>query len=205
MAKTDARTRLDPAERRRQLIALGVGALAERPLAAITPDLLAEAAGVSRGLVFHYFGSKSRLHHEIVSAARDSLMRATEPRTDLDPEHRLRDTIERFVRFAVEHRPTFYSLVRGAASDDEDVRRTVDEVRDAQADRLAAVFGERGVVIDARVRLGLRSWVALAEQALTDGSAAPAVDQDDLADFLVGTAHAVVGLLVPESAGRAIP
>jgi AcrR family transcriptional regulator len=194
MPSPERRTRLTPEERRRQLIAIGVNALATQPLEAITIEFLAAEAGVSRGLVFYYFNSKTGLHHEIVRTARDSLMHATEPRPELPAAERLNDTLERFVVFARDHRLTFFSLVRGAASGDETVREIVDEVRSAQADRLIAMFGELGIAPSARVRVALRSWVALAEQALIDGAVNAELEPGELVDFLERSARAVVDL-----------
>jgi len=50
----ERRTRLTPDERRAQLVALGVAALAHSPLEDVTMELLSEQAGVSRALLFHY-------------------------------------------------------------------------------------------------------------------------------------------------------
>ncbi|MER7796753.1 TetR/AcrR family transcriptional regulator [Microbacterium sp. NPDC096154] len=196
MSAPDRRTRLSPEERRRQLIAIGVGLLAHQPLEAVTIERVAAEAGVSRGLVFRYFGSKTGLHEQITVAVRDGLMRATEPRPELPPLDRLRDTITRFVAFAVDHRLTFYSLVRGAASGDHTVREIVDQVRDAQTDRLAAVFGDLGIAPSVRLRIALRAWVALAEQALVDGAVSTALDADELVDLLVGSVRAIVQVAI---------
>jgi AcrR family transcriptional regulator len=185
---------LTPEERRKQLIALGVNALVDKPLEAITIEFLAAEAGVSRGLVFYYFNSKTGLHHELIRTARDSLMRATEPKPELPPAERLHDTLERFVTFAHEHSQTFYSLVRGTASGDETVRQIVDEVRSAQAERLAVMFRELGVDVTPRVRVALRSWVALAEQALVDGAINRALGHDELLTFLERSCLSVVEL-----------
>ena len=67
---TDRRTRLTPDERRAQLVALGVAFLADNPLDELTIEDLSARAGVSRGLLFHYFGSKQGLHREVVRTAR---------------------------------------------------------------------------------------------------------------------------------------
>lgn len=190
---------MTPEERRKQLIALGVNALADRPLDEVTIESLAAAAGVSRGLVFYYFNSKTGLHHELVRAARDSLMRATEPKPELPPTERLHDTLERFVIFAREHRQTFFSLVRGAASGDEDVREIVEQVRSAQTERLVDMFRELGVEPTARLTLALRAWVALAEQALIDGAVNHELAPEELVAFLEHSCTAVVGLAAPRA------
>ena len=151
----DRRSRLSPEERRAQLVALGVAALVDQPLESLTIEQLSQRAGVSRGLLFHYFGSKQGLHREVVRTARDSMLRATEPAVDLPPIERLRDTLTRIVHFVRDHRGTFYSLVRGAASGSPEVREVVEQARLAQAERLMEVFRELGARDSELLRIGL--------------------------------------------------
>ena len=73
------RTRLDPAQRRAQLIDLGARMLAERPLEQISVEDIADQAGVSRGLLFHYFASKSEFHLAIVRHSSEQMLQRTEP------------------------------------------------------------------------------------------------------------------------------
>ena len=95
--------------------------LVDKPLDQLTIEELSARAGVSRGLLFHYFGSKQGLHRDVVRTARDSMLHATEPIPDLPPLERLHDTLARIVAFVREHSGTFYSLVRGVASGDTDI------------------------------------------------------------------------------------
>lgn len=194
-ARGERRTRLAPEDRRAQLIALGVESLADRPLHDLGIDSLARRAGVSRALLFHYFGSKQGLHREVVSVARDSMLRATEPVLGLAPLDRLHDTLTRIVGFVGEHSGTFYSLVRGVASGDTEVRAVIEQARTAQADRVIAVFRELGMPDSAMLRFALRSWVAFAEEALVgraQGSALLAeLDDEQLVQLLVRSAIAV--------------
>ncbi|WP_025158504.1 TetR/AcrR family transcriptional regulator [Leifsonia aquatica] len=192
---TDRRTRLTPDERRAQLVALGVALLAERPLDDLTIDTLSEKAGVSRGLLFHYFGSKQGLHREVVRTARDSMLHATEPLAELPPLDRLRDTLARIVRFVREHHGTFYSLVRGVASGDSEVRAVVEEAREEQAGRVVAAFLELGVTDTPMLRIALRSWVAFAEEALVETALVPELSADDIVGFLERSARGVVAAL----------
>jgi AcrR family transcriptional regulator len=53
-----ARTRLDPEVRREQIIDAAERVLRRRDPSEVTFEQLAEAAGVSRGLVYNYFGDK---------------------------------------------------------------------------------------------------------------------------------------------------
>ncbi len=193
----ERRTRLTPDERRAQHVALGVAALAHSPLEDVTIELLGRQAGVSRALVFHYFGSKQGLHHAIVETARDSMLRATELRPELPPLDRLRDTLLRVVAFVREHPATFYSLVRGAASGSLEVRDLVDEARQAQAERAVSVFLELGEPDSRRLRIGLRAWVAMAEQELVDAALQTDIPAEAIVDLLMATARATADACAP--------
>jgi AcrR family transcriptional regulator len=190
--ESDRRTRLTPDERRAQLVALGVAFLADKPLDQLSIEELSAQAGVSRGLLFHYFGSKQGLHREVVRTARDSMLYATEPVDDLPPLERLHDTLVRIVGFVRDHSGTFYSLVRGVASGDTEVRAVVEEARVEQAERVVAVFLELGVADTPLLRIALRSWVAFAEEALVEGAIGGGLPADEFVGFLERSARAVV-------------
>ena len=195
----ERRTRLTPEDRSAQLIALGVASLASRPLHALSIDWLSAEAGVSRALLFHYFGSKQGLHREVVRVARDSMLRATEPVLELEPLDRLRDTLSRIVLFVREHQGTFYSLVRGVASADEEVREVVEQARVEQTERVVIVFLQLGVPDTPLLRVALRSWVSFAEETLVETAAVDATVESDaeLVDFLVRSAVAVTSAVDP--------
>lgn len=197
----ERRTRLTSEDRSAQLIALGVASLVDRPLHSLSIEWLSAQAGVSRALLFHYFGSKQGLHREVVQVARDSMLRATAPAPDLEPLERLHDTLTRIVQFVREHRGTFYSLVRGVASADLEVREVVEQARAEQAGRVIAVFLELGMTDTPLLRMALRSWVAFAEEALVQ-SAAPDSELPDgeLVAFLERSALAVASAVDPARA-----
>jgi AcrR family transcriptional regulator len=189
---TDRRTRLTPDERRAQLVALGVAHLADHPLDALTIEELSAQAGVSRALLFHYFGSKQGLHREVVRTARDSMLHATEPIPELPPRERLHDTLTRIVGFVRDHSGTFYSLVRGVASGDEEVRVVIEEARAEQAERILAVFLELGAEDTPLLRIGLRSWIAFAEDVLVASAIGTDLPSEDIVAFLERSANGVV-------------
>lgn len=195
--QADRRTRLTPEQRRAQLVALGVAAIVDRPLESLTIEGLAESAGVSRALLFHYFGTKQGLHREVVLTARDSMLRATEPSAELPPLERLHETLTRIVQFVRDHRGTFFSLVRGAASGDQEVRAVVEQARSVHADRIIAVFYELGTPDSELLRIALRSWVAFAEETLVEIALNTEMPSDEIVAFLERTAKAVAGAVNP--------
>ena len=189
--EAERRTRLSPENRRAQLVALGVAALVEHPLETVTIAYLSREAKVSRGLLFYYFESTQGLHRELVRTARDSMLRATEPLPDLPPRERLHDTLTRIVQFVRDHRGTFYSLVRGAASGDREVREVVEQARGLHAERVIAVFRELGVVDSELLRIALHSWVAFAEEALVESALNTEMPSEEIVAFLERSVKAV--------------
>ncbi|MCX7521412.1 TetR/AcrR family transcriptional regulator [Microbacterium sp. STN6] len=196
--QADRRTRLTPHERRAQLIALGVAFLADHPLDELSMEYLSSKAGVSRTLLFHYFDSRKGLHREVVRTARDSMLHATEPSPHLAPLDRLRDTLTRIVAFVREHRGTFYSLVRGVASGDSEVREVIDQARAQQAERVIAVFLEQGAGDSEMLRIALRSWVAFAEEVLVESALGSEMPSAQIVAFLERSAVAVAGAVEGE-------
>lgn len=186
------RSRLTPEDRRTQLVAVGIGFLADHPLGELSMDELARRAEVSRALLFHYFESKQGMHRAVVTTARDSLLQATAPRAELPPRERIDDTLRRFASFVRDHRGTFISLVRGIASGDPTVRALVDEARELNAAHLREAFVELGVPDSPIVRIALRAWVSFAEEVFISLASDDDVDDAELIAFLVRTLDAAV-------------
>jgi len=189
---SEPRSRLNPDERRAQLIAIGVQFLVDHPLDELTIDELATRAGVSKALIFHYFDSRQGVERAIVTTARDSLLLATEPRADLPPRERIRDTLLRIAGFVRDHSGTFSSLVRGVASGDPAVRTIVDQSRDLNANRLLEAFQELGAPNEVALRVALRAWVSFTEEALLELVVDRRIDDETVVDFLEKTLDGVV-------------
>jgi AcrR family transcriptional regulator len=58
--------RLEPDERREQILEHAVKLFSERPYAEVSTTDIARVTGVARGLINHYFGSKRGLYLEVV-------------------------------------------------------------------------------------------------------------------------------------------
>lgn len=192
--------RLSRDDRRAQLLASGVAFLIDQPLDALSIEVLADREGVSRALVFHYFGSRQGLHTAVVTTARDALIEASTPRADLPPLERLDDTIGRIVGFVRAHGGTFTSLVRGIASGDPVVRTLVDEARDENARRIVDVFVDLGHAETDLLRVAARAWVAFAEDILIALALGTERSDAEIVAFLADTARAITGSVEADQA-----
>ena len=63
------RRRLSASDRRRQLVGIGLAKIVETPIQDLSLDDVAAEAGISRGLLFHYFPTKTDFYRECVAAA----------------------------------------------------------------------------------------------------------------------------------------
>src|SRR5579875_2979 len=160
------RTRLAPQARRAQLIELGVEMLATRRLDELSVELIAQAAGISRGLPFHYFASKQEFHLEVAKAAAAEMIRRTEPDTALPPVEALRTAIGAFIDYVEENPDNYKSLVRGAASGDAEMRAIFDATRTTLARRISTVLGGLGLTLGPRAELAVHGWVAFTEECV---------------------------------------
>jgi AcrR family transcriptional regulator len=186
------RTRLAPQARRAQLIELGVRLLATRRLDELSVELIAQTAGISRGLLFHYFSSKQAFHLEVARAAAAQMLRRTEPDPALAPLDALRAALGAFVDYVEENPDSYRSLVRGAASGDAEMRAIFDETRAELANRILDVLSRSGVDLDRKAELAVHGYVAYAEECVIHWLADHRFAADELLDLLTRALPAVI-------------
>ena len=210
-----ARVRMSPDHRREQLLALGVRLLSTRSLDELSIEMLAEEAGISRGLLYHYFGNKQDFHRAVCRRAADDLIEVTAPVREGEPLERLALSLDAYVGYVEENFAGYTSLVRGAASGDEDLQRIYEEAQTAlterifdeagDADATAAGLLEVFTIEDTpAVRLMVRGWSAMTETVVIawvrDRQAGREVVSRD--DLLAMLAAAVPGVLAGAPAER---
>src|SRR3954452_404911 len=82
------RVRLQIDERRAQLLELGIRLFSTHAYDDISIDDVADAAGISKGLLYHYFQGKREFYVEVIREASLQLRRLTEPDPTLPPSAR---------------------------------------------------------------------------------------------------------------------
>lgn len=171
------RVRLPPEERRAQLLDLGLQLLAERTLDELSIEDLAEAAGVSRGLLFHYFAGKADFHLQVARAAADELIARTAPDPTWAPEETLLRSVGAFVDYVEDNRQSYLSLVRGAGSGDGALREVFDNTRDRLAQRTVDVMTGLGLELPPMAFLVVRGWIAFVEDVSVNWCVMPDSDR----------------------------
>jgi AcrR family transcriptional regulator len=123
-------SRLEGDERRRQLVRAGIELLGQHPYDRISIAQIADAAGVSKGLLYHYFPTKD----DYVVAVLDEASRELDELLALDPAltplEQLDKALSRFLEFVERHAPAHTAIfrTRGAGEGDA-VRKALEEGR----------------------------------------------------------------------------
>jgi AcrR family transcriptional regulator len=200
------RVRMSPDGRREQLLELGVRLLSTRSLDEVSIEMVAEQAGISRGLLYHYFANLKDFQRAVVRKAADDLIEVTAPVQEGDPLERLALSLDAYVRYVEQNFEGYTSLVRGAAGGNEDLREIYEEARAALTDRIFEQ-PETDRVLDAlfvedtpAVRLMVRGWSAMAEDVVLSWVREPAgVAREDLLTMLAAALPGVLSGVTPTS------
>jgi AcrR family transcriptional regulator len=191
---TSQRTRLSPEQRREQLLDLGVRLLAHRSLDELSIDLLAEEAGISRGLLYHYFGNKHAFHEAVVRRAADDLIEQTSPPADGEPMERMLTSLAAYLDYVVANYEGYLSLVKAAAGGNETLREIYEEARSALNGRIFREDAQGDIVPDTpATRLVVRGWSAMVEELVLSWIADPrGITREQLLEIMAASLPAIV-------------
>jgi AcrR family transcriptional regulator len=174
-------------ERREELIRFGRELFSRHAYDALSIDDIAAAAGVSKGLLYHYFENKRDYYVAVVRAVTEE-MRAVLPDPSLPPDEQLLKGIEGYLDFAESHAHAFRSVLDGGVGSDAEVRQIVEEIRGLYIER---ILGALSIDSPSPVLcLALRGWIGFGEAATVEWLARREVGRADLVQMLVGALNA---------------
>jgi AcrR family transcriptional regulator len=185
-----AYSRLQTDERRRQLLEAGARVFTERSYEDASMADVARAAGISKGLLYHYFPSKRDLFVATLEAAADELRELTQPDPALPVAEQLVTALDAYLRWIEEHADSYTKLLESAAGSD-DVRSYMAQMRAGTVERML-----EGVVRGgdpAAVRTALHGFLWFIDGACLDWLANRDLSRDQLRDLLVTAFVGAVG------------
>ena len=154
-------SRLAPAERREQILDAANALFAERGYDEVSIEDIASAAGVTRGLVHHYFGGRKEVYIGLLERLGTMREQQLPPPVGRSARARLADDVSRWLDWTEQNRSIWLgTIAHGEDIADPDVRRVVtDLVRRAVA-LLAARHAD--IADDSpRLRYALECWTGL--------------------------------------------
>ena len=183
----DDRYRLPPDERRAQLLAFGLSLFGARSYEDVSIEDIAREAGVSKGLMYHYFGNKRGFYTEVVRFGAEQLLQAAIPPPGLQPADALRRGLRTYFDFVSERADAYHALMHGGLGVDAQVQPVLESVRQSVVEHIIEVGDVRAETNLARTIA--RGWVGLVEATalawLAEGDMPAEAVIDILADTLM--------------------
>jgi AcrR family transcriptional regulator len=154
-------SRLEPEQRRDQILDAANTLFAERGYDEVSIEDIASAAGVTRGLVHHYFGGRKQVYVallERLGSVREEQLRKPVGRS---ARARVGDSVSRWLDWAEANRTIYLGTIAvGEDIADPDVRRVVAGLM-RRAVALVAAYHADIAVDSPRLRHALECWTGL--------------------------------------------
>ncbi|MGH3530714.1 MAG: TetR/AcrR family transcriptional regulator [Mycobacterium sp.] len=209
------RRRLSPDDRRAELLALGAEVFGKRPYDDVRIDEIAERAGVSRALMYHYFPDKRAFFAAVVKGQADQLYASTNtlptPNQPLFGE--VRAGVLAYMDYHQQHPHAAWAAYVGLGRSDPVLLGIDDEAKDRQMQHIMTRIVELdgpGTELEPDVERDLRiivhGWLALTFELCRQRIMHPSADADHLADIC---AHSLLDAItrvqgIPERLAKAV-
>jgi AcrR family transcriptional regulator len=193
------RRRLEPAERRAEILAAARHLFGSGSYASVSTSDIAEAAGVARPLINHYFGGKRELYLEVVRQLMIVPAPVTEALPDTTMEQRLTIGVERWIDVVDRNRDAWLSVIGPeSAGRDPEIERIMLEADEIAADRVleAALMTD---VTEGRdeLRAMIRSFGGMLRAASREWLIRGTLDRTALRTFLTDSILNLLKLTYP--------
>jgi AcrR family transcriptional regulator len=160
--------RLAPSDRRRQILTAAQELFSSRHYTTVSLEEVATAAGVTRGLVHHYFGSKHDLHVEVVREMfRGGVPPVPEYLTGATAEDRIAESTDRWLDMVERNSDTWLAALGAEGlGNDQELVGVLEHVRESAVDNVIEVLGAGPVAgASPELRGVIKSFGGLAEAA----------------------------------------
>ena len=191
------RVRMDPGERRAQIVRVAARLFGERPYSEVSISDIANEAAIARGLLHHYFGSKRELYLEVVRMAVQQPLGDTPPGA-IDIEESWTTAVDGFLA-AIDRNPTRWinSVNVGGAESDDEVAAILDETREILAGQTMVAVGLGSRSDDPIVRALLRAWGGFVQELTVEWVGRGRIDRDRARRVMLATLPLLVDQVLP--------
>ncbi|HYB39853.1 MAG TPA: TetR/AcrR family transcriptional regulator [Mycobacterium sp.] len=191
------RRRLSPDDRRAELLALGAEVFGQRPYDDVRIDEIAERAGVSRALMYHYFPDKRAFFAAVVKDQADRLIEATNhlPLPGQTMFEEVRTGVLAYMEYQRQHPHSAWAAYVGIGRSDPVLLGIDDEAKDRQMQHIMTRIEVEGPGndldpdVERHLRVILYGWLAFTFEMCRQRIMDPSTDAGQLAD---ACAHALL-------------
>ncbi len=188
---------MDPDERRDQILRVAGRLFGRRPYSEVSISDITSEAGIARGLLHHYFGSKRELYLEVVRAAARAPL-GSEPIEHMGTTQAWTTAVDSFLA-AIELNPSRWlnSATAGGAERDDEVAAILDEAREILADQTLQAIGLGHRSAEPAVRAFTRAWGGFVQELTVEWVGRERVDRDRVRRVMLATLPILVEQVLP--------
>ncbi|GAA2871899.1 TetR family transcriptional regulator [Actinoplanes cyaneus] len=191
--------RLEPDARREQILSVAVRLFGERPYPEVSTTDVARDAGVARGLVNHYFGTKKELYLEVVRVMLTVPEVALSLLPDGGPAERADAIVGWFLDVVSRHSTSWLAAITaGGMAGDPDVDQVIAEAVDVAADSILTATG-LGADPGEALRGMARAYVGMATCTAREWLQRGALTREQVHTLLTTTLLAMVEKVFPQA------
>ncbi|MCZ1003784.1 TetR/AcrR family transcriptional regulator [Streptomyces mirabilis] len=193
------RRRLSTEERREQLLSVGARLFSESPYDEVWIEQVAEIAGVSRGLLYHYFPTKRDFFAAVVERESERMLRLTAAVPGTPVREQLSAGLDTFLAYVEAHAHGFRAFHRADAAGDQVVRRVYQRALAAQEQQILAALDADpdvpgGIEDRPELRIAVRGWLAFTTAVCLEWLRGAELTREQLRDLC---ARALLGAIAP--------
>ncbi|MDV9176609.1 TetR/AcrR family transcriptional regulator [Streptomyces sp. W16] len=193
------RRRLSTGERREQLLTVGARLFSESPYDEVWIEQVAEIAGVSRGLLYHYFPTKRDFFAAVVERESERMLRLTAAVPGVPAREQLAVALDTYLEYVHTHAHGYRAFHRADAAGDQTVRRVYQRALAAQERQILAALAadpEFGPAVEERpdTKLAVRGWLAFTTAVCLEWLRGPELSREQVRDLC---ARALLGVIAP--------
>jgi AcrR family transcriptional regulator len=199
-------SRLGHDERRAEILSTARRLFSERHYSAVSTEQIAQAAGVTRGLLNHYFGTKRRLYLEVVQdLARPLSIPVTAPAKRQPMEKVVAQSVALWLDAVEQNRVTWLATIGAEGfGRDLDLELIVQQSRDDTVERIIEVLGLAERRHGNELRAVLRTYSGLVQHASGEWLQRQSLTRSQVEALLSTALVAMIRDVLPEviAAGR---
>ena len=186
MADAPAFTRLNVDERRRRLLELGAQLFTTHTYGELSMARIAREAGISKALLYHYFGSKQDFFRATLANAAEELQASVQPDPGAPPAQQLMSSLDAYLAWIEANRDAYAKLLQTSQMVEE-VRALVEEQRAITTARILEGVLPAGEPVPPAARAAVRGWLWFMDGACLDWIEHGDLRRDELLGLLLGT------------------
>jgi AcrR family transcriptional regulator len=174
---------------------------AEKPYEDVLMEDIAARAGVSRGLLYHYYPNKRDLYVAIFKRATNRFLARVSPDPQLPLAEQLATGLEAHIQTFVDHPYEAVTINRGALSDDPAIQAIIAEELNVVGQRLINELVAEGCLRDV-AEIAVEGWLAFVRAACVKWIQSQSIPRAELTEMCLRAFDCALGVPTRHLRGR---